>query len=165
LEIFNTCPNIKSSTVNIERKVRGNIVFEELGEVYLTLASIQLAQQQPAAALQCAVDARAIFEPLEYYRRGEAILLEARSVATLQDYALAHARLIEACAEFDRLQQPHHRAAAKLVQAQLLLAETGDNEQALNLLNEAKATFVELGLKRLEKEAERLMSGMNSTRG
>jgi len=85
-------------------------------------------------------------------------LLEARSAAALQDYALAHARLTEACVEFDRLQQPHHRATAKLVEAQLLLAEFGDNAQALNLLNAAKTTFTELGLKRLEKEAERLIN-------
>jgi len=53
------------------------------------------------------------------------------------------------------LQQPHHRAEAKLVEAQLLLAETGDNVQALGLLNEAKTTLEELGLKRLQKEAEK----------
>ncbi|GAK56622.1 hypothetical protein U27_03585 [Candidatus Vecturithrix granuli] len=105
-----------------------------------------------------AADARNIFQEIEYYRLGEAILWEAKSHLALRHFPETRASLAAANAIFTRQQQPHHAAEAKLVAGQLLLAETGDTAQALILFNEAKATFAESGLKRLEKEAERLIT-------
>lgn len=48
-------------------------------------------------------------------------------------------------------------AEAKLVEGQLLLVKSGDKPQALALFNEAKTTFEELGLKRMEKEANQFI--------
>ena len=128
-----------------------------LGEADLTLAALRLAQNQPAAALQAAADAHKIFQEIEYYRLGEAILWEAKSHLALRHFPETRASLAAANAIFTRQQQPHHAAAAKLVEGQLLLAETGDKAQALMLFTEAQTTFTELGLKRLQKEAERVI--------
>ena len=125
-----------------------------LGEADLTLAALRLAQNQPDAALQAAADAHKIFQEIEYYRLGEAILWEAKSHLALRHFPETRASLAAANAIFTRQQQPHHAAAAKLVAGQLLFAESGDTAQALALFTEAKATFIELGLKRLEKEVE-----------
>ena len=128
-----------------------------LGEAELTLAALRLAQNQPDAALQAAAAAHKIFQEIEYYRLGEAILWEAKSRLALRHFPETRAGLAAANAIFTRQQQPHHAAEAKLVEGQLLLAETGDKAQALMLFTEAQTTFTELGLKRLQKEAERVI--------
>ena len=128
-----------------------------LGEADLTLAALRLAQNQPDAALQAAADAHKIFQEIEYYRLGETILWEAKSRLALRHFPETRASLADANAIFTRQQQPHHAAEAKLVEGQLLLAETGDKAQALMLFTEAQTTFTELGLKRLQKEAERVI--------
>jgi tetratricopeptide (TPR) repeat protein len=132
-----------------------------LGEADLTLAALRLAQGNPSAALTAAQEAARIFTEIEYYRRGEARLWEAKCQLALRNAQAARAGLADANATFARQQQPHHAAEAKLVEGQLLLAESGDNAQALTLFTEAKATFVELGLKRLEKEVETLINTSN----
>jgi len=135
-----------------------------LGEADLTLAAIELAQQRPAAALQHALDAGNIFKAIEYYRCGEAILWEAKALFALRRFADAQARLKVAAVEFKRLQQPHHLAEAQMLHGQMLAA-TGKHDKALQTMMKAKNTFVELGLKRLEKEIESLMtriSGMKA---
>ena len=134
-----------------------------LGEAQLTLASIELARQQPAAALQHAIDAGNIFKAIEYYRYGETVLMEARAHFALKNYADMQMRLKAAAAEFKRLQQPHHLAEAQLLRGQLL-AVAGQKDKALQSMTAAKATFAKLGLKRLENEAERLIRA-NSARG
>ena len=133
-----------------------------LGEADLTLAALRLAQNQPAAALQAAADAHKIFKEIAYYRLGEAILYEAKSHLALRHFPATRASLASATAIFTRQQQPHHAAAAKLVEGQLLLAELREQktsnvsetfEVSRRLFAEAQATFAELGLKRLENEA------------
>ena len=134
-----------------------------LGEAYLTLAAIELAQRQPAAALQHAVDAGNIFKAIEYYRYGETVLMEARAHFALKQYADMQTRLKAAAAEFKRLQQPHHLAEAQLLHGQMLAA-AGQPEKALQNMISAKKTFAKLGLKRLENEAERLISRITHTK-
>ena len=130
-----------------------------LGEADLTLAALRLAQGQPAAALEAASAARKIFTEIEYYRTGEAILWQAKALFALRRFPDAQTRLKESAAEFKRLQQPHHLAEAQLLHGQLL-AVAGQKEKALQNMLNAKATFAKLGLKRLEKEAERVISSM-----
>ncbi|GAK49208.1 hypothetical protein U14_00426 [Candidatus Moduliflexus flocculans] len=74
-------------------------------------------------------------------------------------YVDAQTRLKESAAEFKRLQQPHHLAEAQLLHGQMLAA-AGQNDKALPIMLKAKATFAKLGLKRLENEAERVISRM-----
>ena len=130
-----------------------------LGEADLTLAALRLAQGQPSAALEAASAARKIFTDIEYYRAGEAILWQAKALFALRRFPDAQTRLKESAAEFKRLQQPHHLAEAQLLHGQLLAA-AGQKEKALQNMLNAKATFAKLGLKRLEKEAERVISSM-----
>ena len=134
-----------------------------LGEAYVTLAAIELAQRQPAAALQHAVDAGNIFKAIEYYRYGETVLMEARAHFALKQYADMQTRLKAAAAEFKRLQQPHHLAEAQLLHGQMLAA-AGQPEKALQNMISAKKTFAKLGLKRLENEAERVISRISHTK-
>ena len=138
-----------------------------LGEADLTLAALRLAQGQPSAALEAASAARKIFTDIEYYRAGEAILWQAKALFALRRFPDAQTCLKESAAEFKRLQQPHHLAEAQLLHGQLL-AVAGQKEKALQNMTKAKATFVKLGLKRLENEAERLIranSFRDSARG
>ena len=130
-----------------------------LGEADLTLAALRLAQGQPSAALEAASAARKIFTEIEYYRAGEAILWQAKALFALRRFPDAQTRLKESAAEFKRLQQPHHLAEAQLLHGQMLAA-AGQKEKALQNMLNAKATFAKLGLKRLEKEAERVISSM-----
>ncbi|GAK56567.1 hypothetical protein U27_03529 [Candidatus Vecturithrix granuli] len=128
-----------------------------LGEADLTLAALRLAQNQPDAALEAASAARKIFTEIEYYRCGEAILSEAKSHLALRDFPATHNCLAAAKTIFTRQQQPHHATEAKLVEAQMLYDESNDHEHAMNMITEAKKTFEEFGLKRLEKEAVHLI--------
>ena len=66
----------------------------------------------------------------------------------------------DAAAAFERLQQPHHLAAAQLLHGQLLAA-AGQKDKGLQAIAKAKAKFAELGLKRLEKEAKHLLERGN----
>ena len=83
--------------------------------------------------------------------------MEARAHFALKNYADMQTRLKESAAEFKRLQQPHHLAEAQLLHGQLLAA-AGHKEKALQNMISAKKTFAKLGLKRLEREAERLIN-------
>ena len=134
-----------------------------LGEADLTLAALLLAQGQPSAALEAASAARKIFTEIEYYRAGEAILWQAKALFALRRFQDAQSRLKEAAAEFKRLQQPHHLAEAQLLHGQMLAA-AGQKDKALQSMTSAKATFAKLGLKRMENEAERVISRITHTK-
>ena len=73
---------------------------------------------------------------------------------SLRDFPAAQQRLKDAAVAFERLQPPHHLAAAQLLHGQMLAA-AGQKAQALTAMRKAQASFTQLGLKRLQKEVEK----------
>lgn len=126
----------------------------EKGNYLRCNALLRFYQGRFDESLKLCLDAHEILTHLGFFQQGESALILARIYIALGDLPQSKFYLSFAQDRFTQYGQLHRIAESKVVEGQLVLAETGDNQKAISLMREGRDNLQKMGWLRLARWAD-----------
>lgn len=127
------------------------------GRYLHTLSLLRLLQGQYHVAFSLCSDAYDLFCHFNNHHQGTSVLHLSKICIKLKDISKARSALMTAQNKFSEYGQLHRLAESKVVEGQLVMAETGDKDKAVDLMEEGRKTLIDMGWIRLARWAEESM--------
>lgn len=134
------------------------ITFHCLSKLYLSKGELDKAMRY----IDKAID---IFDRLKAIRVAGAKLNKAKIYLKKENYQKARELMFSARNMFKKFGVPHGVAETKMLEGELIYAETGDSKEATLLISKASEVFRNLGFKLLENESAKMTRIISSTNG
>lgn len=126
------------------------------GRYLMSIALLRFYQGRFDESLKLCRDAHEILTHLGLFQQGESALLLARIYTTMKDLPQSRLYLTFAQDRFTQYGQLHRTAESKVVEGQIILAETGDPRKVVALIQEAKESLQKMGWLRLAQWADEM---------
>ncbi|HWR58792.1 MAG TPA: toll/interleukin-1 receptor domain-containing protein [Thermodesulfovibrionales bacterium] len=136
---------------------RGLSVRVAKGRYLHTLSLLRLLQERYEEAFGLCAEAYDLFCQFNNHHQGMSSLLLSRICLKLDDVSKARLSLLTAQNKFSEYGQFHHLAESKVIEGQLVMAETQDKDKAATLIEQGRKTLIDMGWIRLARWAERAM--------
>lgn len=132
---------------------------------YYNLSRLYFFKGELDKAMEYIDKAIGIFDRLKAFRSASAKLTKAKIYAKKGGYQKAREFILIARGKFKEFGIPYRIAETKMLEGELIYAETGNSKEANSLISKASKVFRNLGFKLLENEAARIIKTIPSNEG